>query len=144
AIPPSSASPQRSEGAVAGVRLVGAPLCPGRNQLHRDVHEGLAGFVPAVVPVAGWFEKARPGRQEMWRAGGIVREVIGRGAGRDDEKARPWVAVPAERPARINRDLYDVEIRHALGLDLGLPLTVDGLGLDLAERCPGKKRRVLP
>src|SRR6266511_1717076 len=147
--PPLPAGPSRlfvslassSEWAVAGARLADQSRRAGRNELYHDVHQVDTAFVPDDVHIPGWFEETRPGRNHVRRAGRVVTLVEGRGAGLDDHKARPQVAVPAQSPAGLNRDLYDMDVGQALRLDLCLPVAAHGVGLDLVElRHRGERR----
>jgi hypothetical protein len=130
--PPSDSRLLRPEPrrAVAG-RLAHQSRCAGRNELDHDIHERDAAFVPDDVRAAPWFEELRPGRKYARRTRGVVSLVEGRGSGLDGHKARLGVAVPAESPARLNRDLYYMEVRQSRRLELCLPVAALGFGIDL-------------
>ena len=66
------------ERAVAGIGLVDASGCAGRNERGDDVHEFGAALVSGEVHLAAGFDEALPGLNDVRCAGRVVAEVEGR------------------------------------------------------------------
>jgi hypothetical protein len=105
-----------------------------RDELNHDIHQRFCcALISHHVHVAGWLEEGGPGWNYSRCAGGVVSFIEARGARFDDHKTQAWMTVPAEPAARLNRDLYDVEVRHPLGHEPCSPLVDLGEGLDVSE-----------